>query len=234
MASFFTPLQARVLDLLLRHGLGGERNYFLTGGSALAEFDLHHRFSDDLDFFTQGRPDVRPDAEAVATWLREDGLEVDKVDLRSPAFARVHLLEPGTSERLVLDFGMEYHPIDPNRQVGDVPVDSYRDMSARKLVAFFERGAEEAKDGVDLFYLLTRGGWALQDLIALARHKTADFDGEDGLLVLAAQLIDGSEPAYLDRMRRLRYPPGGAPDFAEVGRRLRQEGEALLTRLQPG
>jgi len=28
-------------------------NFYLTGGMALAEFYLHHRFSEDLDFFSE-------------------------------------------------------------------------------------------------------------------------------------------------------------------------------------
>ena len=29
-------------------------NFYLTGGTALAEFYLHHRLSEDLDFFSEG------------------------------------------------------------------------------------------------------------------------------------------------------------------------------------
>lgn len=205
----------------------------MTGGTALAEFDLHHRYSDDLDFFVENRADVRPDAEAVARWLEEEGLEVEARELRSEAFARLRLREVETGERLFLDFGVESHPLEPQREIEGVPVDSYRDMSARKLVAFYERGAEEAKDGIDIYYLLTRGGWSLPDLIAAARHKTADFDEEYGLLDLGGRLVEAAEPAYLDRMRRLSFPAGQEPDFLEVGRLLRAEGERLLERLRP-
>ncbi len=234
MARVWTPLQTRVLSLLLGRGFFSDHGYFLTGGNALSEFDLGHRFSDDLDFFCHDRPDVRPDAEVVAGWLRDEGLTVEKLDLRSTGFARLHVLDPASGEPLILDFGTDPHLIDPQRNLEGLPVDSSRDMAARKLVAFFERGEEEAKDAVDLFFLLTQAGWSLADLIALARRKTADFDGEDGLLILASELIHCSEPAYLDRMRRLRFVPGREPDVAEMGQRLREEGERLLERLRPG
>lgn len=29
------------------------RNFYLTGGTALAGFYLHHRYSEDLDFFSE-------------------------------------------------------------------------------------------------------------------------------------------------------------------------------------
>lgn len=50
--SILTPLQRRVLMSLFQNNLG-RRGYYLTGGTALAELYLHHRYSDDLDFFTR-------------------------------------------------------------------------------------------------------------------------------------------------------------------------------------
>ena len=34
------------------------RKYYLSGGTALAEFYLQHRLSEDLDFFTQKEQDL--------------------------------------------------------------------------------------------------------------------------------------------------------------------------------
>ena len=33
--------------------------YYLTGGTALAEFYLHHRYSEDLDFFSENEVDAQ-------------------------------------------------------------------------------------------------------------------------------------------------------------------------------
>lgn len=35
------------------------RSFVLSGGTALAEYYLHHRLSEDLDFFTQNEIDVQ-------------------------------------------------------------------------------------------------------------------------------------------------------------------------------
>jgi hypothetical protein len=43
-----SPLQREVLRALFER----ERGFFLTGGAALVGFYLHHRTTDDLDFFT--------------------------------------------------------------------------------------------------------------------------------------------------------------------------------------
>ncbi|MBI3925873.1 MAG: nucleotidyl transferase AbiEii/AbiGii toxin family protein [Armatimonadetes bacterium] len=230
MAKALSALQERVLSLLIQRGVVSDGAYVLSGGTALSEYHLGHRQSDDLDFFSRHRADVRPDVQGVAEALREAGYAVE-LEQRSDAFARVLLRSP-TSEELILDFGLEYHPLEPPRHVDDVVVDSYRDMAARKLVAFFERGDQEAKDAVDLYFLLTQGGWTMERLIADARQKTADLDHSDGLLELARLLIRSADAPYLDRMRRLRFL-GEAPNVLEVGRRLRQEGERLVLGLRP-
>lgn len=50
-----TPAQKAVIDLVAK-----EQNlthFYLTGGTALAEYYLQHRTSDDLDFFALEKPD---------------------------------------------------------------------------------------------------------------------------------------------------------------------------------
>ncbi len=48
--SFLTPLQRAFLQVFFADPVG--QRFFLTGGTALAAFHLHHRLSDDLDLFT--------------------------------------------------------------------------------------------------------------------------------------------------------------------------------------
>ena len=45
-----TPLQAAFLERFFASQVG--QRFFLTGGTALAAFHLHHRRSEDLDLFT--------------------------------------------------------------------------------------------------------------------------------------------------------------------------------------
>ena len=48
--AWLTPLQADFLARFFATGTG--QSFFLTGGTALAAFYLHHRMSVDLDLFT--------------------------------------------------------------------------------------------------------------------------------------------------------------------------------------
>ena len=45
-----TPVQEEFLHAFFAGAAG--QQFFLTGGTALAEFYLHHRFSEDIDLFT--------------------------------------------------------------------------------------------------------------------------------------------------------------------------------------
>ena len=47
---FLTPMQYTFLQHFFNTDVG--QRFFLTGGTALAAFHLHHRLSDDLDLFT--------------------------------------------------------------------------------------------------------------------------------------------------------------------------------------
>ena len=73
-----TPFQHKLLKTIGTTGIAD--NFYLTGGTALAEFFLQHRLSEDLDFFTAD-PNavglVRPLLETVAEQLGA-GLEFSR------------------------------------------------------------------------------------------------------------------------------------------------------------
>jgi len=48
--NILTPFQETVLREIGHSSLN--ENFFLTGGTALSAFFLQHRYSEDLDFFT--------------------------------------------------------------------------------------------------------------------------------------------------------------------------------------
>ena len=69
-----TPLQRKLLRAIGKSPLRDE--FFLTGGTALAVLYLHHRYSVDLDLFTENPAavvQVPPTMEEIASRL---GLEI--------------------------------------------------------------------------------------------------------------------------------------------------------------
>lgn len=65
--SILTPLQRIVLDGFFTHG-GSRHGYHLTGGTALSEFYLRHRVSDDLDLFTRKENALAPEPIPSHRW----------------------------------------------------------------------------------------------------------------------------------------------------------------------
>lgn len=56
MPSILSENQKRLLSLLAEEKTITD-NFYLGGGTALAEFYLHHRLSEDLDFFSENEFD---------------------------------------------------------------------------------------------------------------------------------------------------------------------------------
>jgi len=79
-----TPLQQTVLDAVFAEEVFA-RGFYLTGGTALAAFYLFHRYSDDLDLFTNDQPLelVWPTFQQLLPTL---GLTVES---RTPQFLRL-------------------------------------------------------------------------------------------------------------------------------------------------
>jgi len=48
--TILTPIQQSLLSALSKESTVVD-NFYLSGGTALAEFYLYHRYSEDLDFF---------------------------------------------------------------------------------------------------------------------------------------------------------------------------------------
>ena len=82
------PLQDKVLEIVGQLFV----EFYLTGGTALSRAYLHHRHSDDLDFFINGAPDFKQQANAVINALSASGLQSD-VSVADESYVRVFIQE---------------------------------------------------------------------------------------------------------------------------------------------
>ena len=110
------PLQDKVLKII--GALSSD--FYLTGGTALSRAYLHHRFSDDLDFFVNDTSDFKLQVKTVIKALKETGLIVE-ISVADDGFARIFVIEKDNT--LKLDF------------VNDVPFRSGTPI----VTALFER-----------------------------------------------------------------------------------------------
>ena len=131
MASkWLTPLQAE----FLRRFFAAEaaQAFFLTGGTALAAYHLHHRASVDLDLFTEDDLALSEVDILVPRLAAELNCEIGRAR-RSEHF-RQFLLESEAPETLQLDFVRDFGPQYGERGLfDDVIVDSVENIGANKI-----------------------------------------------------------------------------------------------------
>lgn len=148
--TILTPLQKTAIEIIAKCG-DVSRMFYLTGGTALTEFYLKHRFSDDLDFFTNIVEFPTQAVESTVEKVRK-ALGVDEARYRR-AYDRRMFFFPIASEELKIEF--TYYPFAPINHPSDIRglgVDSLEDIAANKLMALFDR--IEPKDFVDIFFIL--------------------------------------------------------------------------------
>jgi predicted nucleotidyltransferase component of viral defense system len=144
--------------------------FYLTGGTALAEFYLGHRKSFDLDIFTTEKGLIIPFSYAFEQELKKNFLV--KVVRRYETFVEFEVSAKGDSTKVQLAYDSPFrfeNPIDSD--IG-VKVNDYTDLIVDKLLAFF--GRAEPRDTIDLFFILKKEDF--WKLIELAKQKDPGFD----------------------------------------------------------
>ena len=164
-SDWLTPLQASVLEGFFATAAG--QQFYLTGGTALAAFHLHHRVSVDLDLFTLDDLALR-EADILLPQLAAS-MNCHLGAMRRTEHYREVFLEPETGDPLKIDIVRDFGPqYGEHIRLGQVIVDSIENIGANKLTAIL--GRTEPKDFVDLYFIL-RAGYSFDDLLAKAQTK---------------------------------------------------------------
>ncbi|MCL7455224.1 MAG: nucleotidyl transferase AbiEii/AbiGii toxin family protein [Anaerolineae bacterium] len=179
-----TPLQRRLLEEIGRSPL--QDKFFLTGGTALAALYLHHRYSVDLDLFTEDPaaiPHVVPTMQEIASRL---GLEITFT--RTLGTFLEAFVSSADAERVEFDFALDSpYRLEPVRRHPElqIDVDNPTDIACNKLSALFDRA--EPKDYVDVYFIVQEL-MPFERLVALARQKHIGMD--DYWLALALAQVE--------------------------------------------
>lgn len=161
-------------------------NFYLTGGTALAAFYLHHRYSEDLDFFSENEIDLL-NLDAAIKKIKEK-LNIEKVDFQQ-SFNRNLFFLNFQGEVLKTEFTYFPFPRIEKRNVeGQIAVDSLLDIAVNKLFTIYQR--VQARDYIDLYLIVKKEKFTVADLIAKAKIK---FDWHIDPLQLGTQFIKASE-----------------------------------------
>lgn len=165
--------------------------FYFTGGTALSAFYLKHRYSEDLDFFTEKRFNGNELSVIIDKWSKKHNFTFTS-EFHQVVY--IYMLKFANNETLKVDFG--YYPhrhIKENEIINELKVDSLTDIAVNKLLTVTQRTT--IKDFVDIYFLLQE--FTLWDLIEGIRIKfRMDFEP----FIIVSDLLKVEEFDYLPRM----------------------------------
>ncbi|MFH1563335.1 MAG: nucleotidyl transferase AbiEii/AbiGii toxin family protein [Nitrospirota bacterium] len=146
--------------------------FYLTGGTALAEFYFGHRRSYDLDFFTGEKEIIIPVTQIIEDKLHQKHYTVTVIR-RFETFAEIEAHnKDGEDMRLHLAYDSPFRFEEPYLSDFGIKVNDYPDLIIDKFLTFF--GRWKHRDAIDLFFILRTESVA--NLIKMAKEKDPGFD----------------------------------------------------------
>lgn len=128
------------------------KNFYLSGGTVLAAFYLKHRYSDDLDFFTE----EEINSKKIYEWVKKAKKDLNAKSVRfEKLYDRYQFFFEIKKDELKLEFTKyPFRQLEKPSKKNEIRIDSFRDIAANKLMAMLERF--DPKDFVDLYFILKK------------------------------------------------------------------------------
>ena len=151
------------------------KNFYLSGGTALASWYLHHRESYDLDFFSEREVNSSKISRWLVTRKTDIGYESSHFD-EQLGFYFFHMQYPN-GDQLKVDFS--YFPserIEKGPNWRGLDIDSLYDIAVNK--AHTLRTSPRARDYIDFYFIIKNTGWVVRKIISDANIKFGITVGE--------------------------------------------------------
>jgi len=163
-------------------------NFYLTGGTALAEFYLHHRLSEDLDFFSEN--EFEPQGISVFLEKVKNKAKIEKVEYQQSFNRNLFFLDLTDGDKIKMEFTyFPFERIEKKIKIGDLYIDSLLDIAVNKVFTIYQK--PRSRDFIDLYFILEKDkNLVLDDLIKKAQIK---FDNYIDPIQLGAQYMKARE-----------------------------------------
>ena len=172
------------------------KNFYLTGGTALAEFYLHHRLSEDIDLFCE-KEEV--DQKLVEAYLKKitPAMEIREIKRSNFLGLYSYQLVFFDGSKLKVDFNYyPFLPISSGKKFGKLKIDSLEDIAVNKVHTIFMKA--RSRDYIDLYFILkTNKDFSIERLISLADAK---FDWHIDPFQLASAFLRAKDITDLPEM----------------------------------
>lgn len=158
------PLQDKVLRMIEKKG----SSFYLTGGTALSRCYLHHRYSDDLDFFVNSNPKFKSETTDIISVLKNNSDWKIETSIVSDSFVRLIIYEK--TNILKVDFvnDIEFHSGKLQKFDIFIKVDHWNNILSNKLCALSRM---DAKDLIDILYIAYDFKFDWQNIFKDAQEK---------------------------------------------------------------
>lgn len=191
-------------------------SFYLSGGTALAAYYLFHRYSEDLDFFSE----IEFDIQGITVFLSQlkNVLECISIDFQQSLNRNLFFLR-FPDEVLKIEF--TYYPfprIERGLMQNGLTIDSLRDIAVNKLFTIYQRSA--ARDYIDLYCICKKENWQIADLLAQAKIK---FDWHIDPLQLGTQFLKSESAEDVPRMLDTITPDVWKRFFKDEAKRFKPE-----------
>lgn len=190
--SLITKEQKIILDQVKKNDFL-RSNFYFTGGTALSSVYLHHRYSDDLDFFSQ-----KPLDDQIILTLIQDWSKKTHFSFNSRFVDVVYIFNLTFNNQNALKLDFAYYPhqrVEKGIVIDGLDVDSLFDIAINKLLTISQRN--DVKDFVDLYFLLHKSKFSLWDLVEGVKVK---FNRKIEPILLGADFLKVEDFEILPKM----------------------------------
>lgn len=165
--TILNPFQQKVLFEFKNSNL--VKRFYLSGGTALAEFYLRHRVSEDLDFFTQEKLDLDQLKKFISAVCKK--IPVTKIEFQHGYGLYTFFMTSKQNRKYKIDFGQyPFGPIEKLKNFNGILVESLFDIAVNKAqtIAFRPR----LRDFIDLYLIIQqKPEWSFKELLKSSFEK---------------------------------------------------------------
>jgi predicted nucleotidyltransferase component of viral defense system len=144
------------------------QRFYFSGGTALSEYYLQHRYSEDLDFFSEEEI-IAADLNLFLTTHKSD-FGAKQIQYQSSFNRNIFFLHYADNAELKLEF--TYYPftrIDKGLQIDNIQIDSVLDIAVNKVFTLTQQ--VRGRDYFDIYMICQKYKFVFADLLKKARQK---------------------------------------------------------------
>lgn len=150
------------------------KNFYLTGGTALAEFYFQHRESADIDLFSEEEVENQP----IEALLQEASIKLGIVKIIKQNYLGLYTYKLEYKDGDILKVDFNYYPfpkIEKGVYFGNLEVSSIYDIAVNKIHTIAMR--TRVRDYIDLYFIFKNSEVSAKDYFEKLRiDSQAKFD----------------------------------------------------------